>query len=137
MSEREKALQTETENVTLRETVKIVIGEVVVILLICLVFALLGKFDLSVLWGALLGSVLNILYFFLMCLGVNRTFSEENPKKQKLSLKTSYFMRLLLLGAGLAVGLKSTYFNNIALIIPVLMTRPILTITELFRKEVR
>ncbi|MCQ2432586.1 MAG: ATP synthase subunit I [Clostridia bacterium] len=125
------------KNVTLTETMKIVIGEVFVIVIICAAAALMGKFSLTVLFGALYGSVLNIIYFFLMCLGVNKTVDEENPNKQKATLTASYLVRLLILGAGLVVGFKSAYFNKIALVIPVLMTRPILTLYELFRKEVK
>ncbi len=125
------------QNTTIKETLKIIIGESIVSALICAVFALLGKFQISVLWGALLGSFLNVLYFFFMCIGVNKAFDDKDSNKGKASLSISYVLRLILLGAGLAVGLKSVYFNNIALIIPVLMTRPILTLTALLRKEVR
>lgn len=135
------------QNTTLHETMKIVIGEAVVTALICAVFALLKKFTLSVLWGALLGSALNILYFVLLCIGVNRTLDrsrkvQETDEEQETvqpdySMTASYLVRLVILGAGLVLGLKSPYFNNIALVIPVFMTRPILTVTELLKKEVK
>lgn len=116
---------------------KIIIGEAVVLIIMFLVFVLLGRFDSTVLLGGLLGAVCNILYFFLMCLGLNGVIAEEDNDKQKKKLSLSYHVRLLLLAVLLAVGLKLDYFNNIALIIPVLMTRPIITVAEIFGKGIK
>ncbi|MGM9625350.1 MAG: ATP synthase subunit I [Eubacteriales bacterium] len=125
------------KNPILKETVKVIIGEAVVLIIMFLVFVILGRFDSTVLLGGLLGACSNILYFFLMCLGLNGVIAEEDNDKQKKKLSLSYHMRLILLAVLLAVGLKLDYFNNIALIIPVLMTRPIITVAEIFGKGIK
>ncbi len=127
-------------NITLTELKKIIVGEICVIALIFLGFLLLDQLSLSVVLGAFYGAVLNILYFLMICLSVNHIFhtsDSTDTKKTKSSIRFSYFGRLLMLGIGLGIGLKSAYFHNIALLIPVLMTRPIIMFTELLRKEVR
>ena len=126
-----------TQSAAVKETVKIVIGELIVLVLMAAVFFLVGRFDLTVVWGGLLGAAANILYFVFICIGVNSAVNETEPKRQKQSLTISYYVRLLILGVIIAVGLKFDCFNNIAVIVPVLMTRPILTVAEIIGKGVK
>lgn len=126
-----------THNVTLKETMKIVIGEAVVLALMFAVFALADRFDRTVVLGGLLGAAANVMYFFLICIGVNSASHEENKKRQKMSFSISYYLRLILLGVCVAIGLKLDCFNNIAVVVPVLMTRPILSVAEILGKGVK
>jgi len=125
------------ENVTLRETAKIIAGEAVVVGILFLVFALLDRFDYTVILGSLLGAAINIAYFFFMCLGVNLAMDKEEPHKKKQVLNLSYILRLAFMALGLAAGLKLSCFNNICVVVPLLVTRPILTLTALLSKEVK
>ena len=125
------------QSAAVKETLKIVIGELIVLVLMSAVFFLVGHFDLTVVWGGLLGTAANILYFVFICIGVNSAVNETEPKRQKQSLTISYYVRLLILGVIIAVGLKFDCFNNIAVIVPVLMTRPILTVAEIIGKGVK
>ncbi|MBE6657295.1 MAG: ATP synthase subunit I [Ruminococcaceae bacterium] len=125
------------KNAAVRETVRIAIGEVVVLLLMYIVFFLVDHFDRSVVLGGLLGAFCNILYFFLMCMGLNSALAQPDQKKQKKSMTVSYFLRLVVLGIGIAIGLKMDCFNNIAVVVPVLMTRPIIAVLEYFHIGVR
>ncbi len=127
----------DTQNVTFRETGKIAVGEAAVLILMFLVFFLFGRLDIAVVWGGLLGAASAVLYFFLICISVNYAVKETDPKRQKTSLTVTYYLRLLILGICIAVGLKMNCFNNIAVVIPVLMTRPILTVAEIIRKGVK
>ena len=126
-----------TKSVAIKETLKITVGEGIVLLLMFLVFFLIGRFDTTVVFGGLLGAAANILYFVLICIGVNSAVQEEDPKRQKMSLSVSYYLRLILLGICIGVGLKLDCFHNIAVIVPVLMTRPILTVAEILGKGVK
>ena len=125
------------ENAAIRETLRIAVGEVFVLILMFAVFALFDRFDASVVWGGVLGAVCNVLYFFLMCMGLNSAMAQPDKKKQKKSMTVSYYLRLVVLGIGIAIGLKLDCFHNIAVVIPVLMTRPIITVLEYFRFGVR
>ena len=121
------------KNAVVRETVRIAIGEVVVLLLMYIVFFLVDRFDRSVVLGGLLGAFCNILYFFLMCMGLNSALAQPNQKSQKKSMTVSYYLRLAVLGIGIAIGLKMDCFHNIAVVVPVLMNRPIIAVLEYFR----
>ena len=121
------------KNAAVRETVRIAIGEVVVLLLMYIVFFLVGRFDRSVVLGGLLGAFCNILYFFLMCMGLNSALAQPDQKSRKKSMTVSYYLRLVVLGIGIAIGLKMDCFHNIAVVVPVLMTRPIIAVLEYFR----
>ena len=126
-----------TQSVTVKETLKIAIGEIIVLILMFAVFALLGRFDSSVVFGGLLGAAANILYFIFICIGVNSAVKENDQKRQKMSLSVTYYLRFLILGICIAVGLKLDCFNSIAVIVPVLMTRPIITVAEILGKGVK
>jgi hypothetical protein len=127
----------DTQNVTFKETGKIAIGEIVVLVLMFLVFFLFNRFDTAVVWGGVLGAASNVLYFFFICIGVNFAVKETDAKRQKMSLTVTYYLRLIILGICIAVGLKLDCFNNIAVIVPVLMTRPILMVAEILGKGVK
>jgi len=53
---------------------------------------------------------------------------------QKL-LKGSYPIRLLVLAVVLILCAKSGFFDVLALVLPLLFVRPIITIAEFFRKK--
>ena len=125
-----------TQNVTIKETLRIAVGETVVLTLMYTIFMLAGHFDRSVILGGLLGAAANLLYFLIICIGVNSAVHEEDKKRQKLSLSITYYLRFAVLGILIAIGLKLDTFNDIAVIIPVLMTRPIITVAEVLRKGV-
>ena len=125
------------ENTTLQQTGIIIIGEAIVVGILCLVFALLDRFDYTVILGGLLGAMINIIYFFFLCLGVNLAIDKKDPGQQQFVLKLSYVLRLAFMGLGLAAGLKFSCFNSICVIIPLLVTRPILSLTSLISKEVK
>ncbi|MBR5219795.1 MAG: ATP synthase subunit I [Clostridia bacterium] len=126
-----------TQTVTFKETLKILIGEVIVLALMFCVFFLFDRFDLTVVWGGLLGAAANLIYFLMICFSVNSAVREQDEKRQKLSLSISYYLRFAVLGILIAIGLKLDFFNNIAVIIPVFATRPIITVAEGLRKGVK
>ena len=103
-----------------------------------LVFALLGRFDLSVLWGSLAGAVLSIGNFFFMAVGASLAADKaenQDVKGGSLLVRNSYMVRLLILLIVLIACAKSGVFNLIALVIPLLFVRPTLTVAEFFRKK--
>lgn len=133
----QNGIPTGDKNVTLRYTAIVAAGEAVTIGLLCLVFALLGRFDRTVVFGGLLGAGINIIYFFFLCLGVNRACTKETGASANVSLRISYIGRLAFMALGLAAGLKFSCFNSVCVIVPLLVTRPALSIASLLSKEVR
>lgn len=128
----------DSRKLVLQETAIITIGQVLCIAAMFGIFALLGKFDQTVLWGGILGGVLAILNFFFMAIGANLAADKaeaDNVKGGKAVIQGSFMLRYLLLIVVLFAGAKSGFCNVIALVLPLVFTRPILTVGEFFRKS--
>ena len=128
----------ESRKIVYRETGIVAIGVVVCTAVMMLVYALLGRFELSVLWGGLTGAVLSIGNFFLMALGTSLAADKaenQDVKGGSLLVRNSYMLRLLVLFLILIFCAKTEVFNLIALVLPLVFVRPTLTVVEFFRKK--
>ena len=103
----------------LKQTSIIAIGQAVCVGAMLGSFALLGQFDRSVLLGGTVGGDKAV---------------EQNVKGGNAVVRLSYALRLILLAVVLFAFAKSGLCNIFALVLPLVFTRPILTITEFFRK---
>ena len=129
---------TDSRKFVLRETAVIAIGEAVAVALMCGVYALIGKFAISVLLGGLVGLLVATGNFFALAmvatLASDKAEAGDPLAGQKL-MKSSYPIRLLVMAGVLILCAKSGYFDVIALVVPLLFVRPILTIAEFFKKK--
>lgn len=128
----------DSRKLVLQETAIITIGQVLCVAAMFGIFALLSKFDQTVLWGGILGGVLAILNFFFMAIGANLAADKaeaDNVKGGKAIIQGSFMLRYLLLIVVLFAGAKSGFCNVVALVLPLVFTRPILTVGEFFRKS--
>ena len=129
---------TESRKLVLKETAIIAIGEVICVALMCLVYALLGKFTMAVLLGGLAGLVFATGNFFFMAvvatLAADRAEAQDVEGGKKL-MKSSYPIRLLVLAGLLILCAKSGVFDVLALVLPLVFVRPVITIAEFFRKK--
>lgn len=121
----------------LKETGAVAVGELVCSALMVGVFAALGYFQMNVLWGALAGSIVMIANYFFMAITVNlaadRAEKGEVTQAKKM-VQISSTVRLVFMGVALVVGIKLGA-NVIALALPLAFLRPILMVTEFFRKK--
>ena len=121
----------------LKETAIVLLGEILCSGAMVGIFALLGKFDSAVLLGAAVGAVLATLNFFFMAVGATLAADKaenQNVKGGKAMIQSSYLIRLVVLFAVLFAFAKSGLCNVIALVVPLIFVRPVLTIAEFFRK---
>lgn len=123
--------------IVLKETFAVAVGELVCSALMVGVFAALGYFQMNVLWGALAGSVVMIANYFFMAITVN--FAADRAEKGEVTqakkmVQLSSTVRLVVMGVALVVGIKLGA-NVIALALPLAFLRPILMVTEFFRKK--
>ena len=129
---------TESRKFVVKQTLIVLLGEAVGLVLMFAVYALLGKFGISVLLGGLIGAFLAGANFFFMAmiatLAADRAEQQDVAGGQKL-LKSSYPIRILVLAGILILCAKSGYFDVIALALPLAFVRPTLTIQEFFRKK--
>ena len=101
------------------------------------IFALLGRYDTAVLLGAAFGSILSTANFFFMAMGAMIAADKaeaQNVKGGQATIHTSYFLRMAGLFVIMLALVKSGLCNAIALVLPLVFTRLILTVNEFFRK---
>lgn len=121
----------------LKQTGLIALGQAVCVGAMIGIFALLGHFDLTVLWGGIAGGFLAVLNFFLMSIGAMIAADKaaaQDVKGGKATIKMSATGRLILLAVACIAFAKSGLCNVLALVLPLAFTRPILTLGEFFRK---
>jgi hypothetical protein len=115
----------------------IALGQAICVAAMIGVFALLGQFDMTVLWGGIVGGVLATFNFLFMGIGAMIAADkamEDNVAGGNATVRMSYILRLAVLALVLFAFAKSGICNVFALVIPLVFTRPILTVTEFFRK---
>ena len=129
---------TESRKYVLKETLAVLLGQIACVGVMFIVYVLLRKFALSVLLGGIVGAVLATGNFFFMAvaatLAADKAQQQDVEGGQKL-MKSSYPIRILVLAGVLILCGKSGYFDIIALVLPLLFVRPILTVIEFFRKK--
>ena len=121
-----------------KATAPVAVGQLIGALLILAVFALLGRFDTSVLLGSIAGGVLAFANYYFLYLFATRAAERAEHQDvtggQKL-IQLSYMGRMIALFVILLLLAKSGQFHVITLVIPLALNRPILTIHEMIRKK--
>ena len=115
----------------------ILAGEVLCSAIMVGIFALLGKYNTAVLLGALFGSILATANFFFMAMGAMIAADKaeaQNVKGGQATIHISYILRMGGLFVIMFALIKSNLCNAIALVLPLVFTRLILTVSEFFRK---
>ena len=147
-----------------QETQKIAVGVIILSAIMLIVFALIKRFDMTVLWGTLLGSGFAVLNFFLMALTVQQAAeqmngvtlppeeeSEENteendeipPQREELPqqkrarslVQRSYTFRLVLTAVVAILAVKLPVFHAVPAIIALFFPRVVITIHALLQKS--
>ena len=122
----------------LRQTGVVALGEALGVAAMIGIFALLGKMNMSVLWGGLVGGLVAIGNFFVMAMGVHIAADKaknQDVKGGQAAIKGSYTLRLIVMAVVLIAFAKSGICNVIALVIPLVFVRFTLTLWEFFRRK--
>lgn len=98
------------------------------------VFLIIGKWDITILLGGILGFIASVGNFFLMGLSVQSAVNKDE-KDAKTTMKLSQSLRLLLLFVIAVIGYVVPVFNIIAVIIPYIFPRLAIALTPLLRKK--
>ena len=123
----------------LKQTGVIAIGQAVGTALMIGVFLLLQKFDMTVVWGALVGNILAVGNFFfmavIMIMAAEKAEQQDVAGGQKLA-KASYPLRLLVMAGVLVLcAWKKEYFHVLALVLPLAFVHLTAMITGFFKKK--
>lgn len=128
----------DSRKIVYKETAIVAIGEAVCVALMLAVFYLLAKFDKTVLAGGIIGGILTIANFFFMAVGTaiaGDKAENQDVKGGQAVIKSSYMLRMIALFVLMFACVKSGICNVIALVVPLVFVRPVLTIGEFFRKK--
>ncbi len=128
----------DSRKIVFRETGIVAVGVAICSAAMVGVFALLGLFDMSVVLGALAGSVLSVLNFLVMAICSSLAADKAaagDVNGGKALINGSYVGRLVVLFVLLFACAKSGLFNLFALVLPLVFVRPTITIAEFFRKS--
>lgn len=116
----------------------ILVGQILCTAAMIGIFALLGYYNTAVLLGGIFGSLIAIANFFFMTLGVDlaskKAEAQDVAGGQKL-IQLSYMGRMAFILIALILLAKSGLCNILALAIPLIFNRPILTVFEILRKK--
>ena len=128
----------ESRKLVFSQTLMVLAGEILLSAIMVGIFALAGHFDRSVLLGAVVGALLGAANFFLMALSAD--FAADKAEKQNVKggqalIQLSYIGRLIGLFLVLVLCALTKIFNLFALVIPLVFTRPILTVSEFLKKK--
>ena len=122
----------------LKETAVIALGQLACTGVMFGVFALLNRFDTTVLLGGAVGAAVAVLNFFFMAVGTSLAADRaeaQNVNGGKALISMSYLIRLAAMFLILFLCAKSGRCNVFALVLPLVFTRPILMLSEFFRKK--
>ena len=122
----------------LKETATVAIGVGICTAVMIGIFALLGYFDWKVLVGGIIGGVLAVGNFFFMAVGTS--LAADKAEKQDVKggqtlIRSSYTLRLIVLFVMLFACAKGGIANPLALVLPLIFVRPVLTLAEFFKKK--
>ena len=128
----------ESRKLVFSQTLVVLAGEIFLSAVMVGIFALAGHFDRSVLLGAVVGALLAAANFFLMALSADCAADKaekQNVKGGQALIQLSYIGRLIRLFLVLVLCALTKIFNLFALVIPLVFTRPILTVSEFLKKK--
>ena len=127
----------DSRKIVMKETAIVAVGEAILTAAMVGVYVALHRFDMKVLWSALAGFLVVVGNHFFMAIAVNlaadRAEKGDVQQAQK-TLRTSSVFRFLAMGAALLLCLLWKA-NALALLLPLLFIRPILMLSEFFRKK--
>lgn len=148
----------------LKELLPLATGELIVSLLTVGVYLLLDVifkdrqepfFDYTVAIGAVLGSIVVLVNFFILTLSVNRAverfieergeremteeeaadFANEHQSRIQLAVARSYIVRTLVMIGALVLAFVSGWFDPISTLVPLVMYKPIIYVTQMIDKK--
>ena len=120
------------------QTLSLLVGELILSAIMVAVFAVLGYYEPGVLPGALAGVLIAVLNHAILVLGVisaSKKAENQDVRAGQAAIQLSYTGRLLGLFLVLVLCAKSGVFNLPALVIPLLFSRPILTVSDYLRQK--
>ena len=128
----------QSRKIVFQETAIVLVGQLVCVGAMFGIYGLLGYFSRKVLLGGIVGLILATANFFFMAVGTSLAADKaeaQDVKGGQSVLQISMLVRYVLLFIVLFAFGKSGLCDLIALVLPLVFVRPILTFGEFFRKK--
>ena len=131
------------DRTVLRETVRVGLGVLAMTAVMLVVFAVLGRFSISALLGAVYTAILGVLNFFVMGLTVQNIANRAAEKKRdedelaafskqmEARMKLSRNMRLIALVGLIALGIAVFKFEPLPTILPIVFPSIVIRILQI------
>lgn len=113
-------------------------GLAVYIPVICIVYLIASRFRAAVFFGALYGSAVTLLYYYLFARAIKNA-ADSNPDEVKKRIQAAYSLRMFLLvileGAGFIVSLTLKLIDWLPMLLALLVPRLSILIYQLQEKK--
>ena len=127
----------DSRKLILKQTLLVLAGQALCVGIMLGIFALLGAFDQKVLLGGIFGGIIATGNFFFMAVAVAMASDKavnQDVKGGQATIKLSYFLRMAVIAVILFALVKSGLCNVLTAVLPLVFTRPILSIAAFFQK---
>ncbi len=115
-----------------KDIIQVVSGVAILSIIMDAVFFAIGRFDVTVLWGSLLGSICAIVNFLLLALTVYTSVSKGKAASGYMGI--SYLLRLAFIGAVIVFAIKHPMINYVAAAIPLVFPRVTIMVVQFILK---
>ena len=122
----------------LRQTGKIAVGVALCTGIMLVIYYAIGMFSTKILYGAVAGFFLGVGNFLAMAIVASRAADKaeaQDINAGRVLMQGSYFARLVLLFIVMVVLTKAQLCDPLAMVIPLVFVRPVITISELLIKK--
>ena len=96
----------ENKNPIIVETLRILLGMVICLVLMLGVYFLIGKYQTKVLIGGILGTLIAVGNFFFMAIGLSNIVQDSTEARIRVKTQASFMIRTLVMLALLVVAIK-------------------------------
>ncbi len=120
-------------DVTLKETLKIIKGIILLDIIVLTAAFLFKKLDAPFLSGLALGSIYAILNFRLLAITIKKAVKMP-PAKAQMYVGANYFIRLALSALVIFIAIRADYINVLSAIIPMFFPKLIIIGLAIMKK---
>lgn len=106
-----------------KETKRIAVGTVIMLVVMLAVYAVLGKFTIGVLLGGLLGSAYAIFNFFMLGMTLQKAASMTDQQMAHMKVRSSYSTRMIGMLVLAVVAFALPFVEGIPCLIALLFPR--------------
>jgi len=111
-----------------KDIFQVVAGTAVLCALMDIVFLFIGKFDLPVFYGTVLGFLCACANFIFLAFTISVSLNKGKASSGYMGI--SYLLRLFLIAVVVVYSIKSPYTNYVATVIPLIFPRVIITLIQ-------